>query len=450
MENFDKAFQTHVVSAIYKSMRARKQLIPILKPEYFEFIADRLLVKLARKYFKEYRDVPSKVVVKQKLDEEHHDYVDKVFKRKLRGISILIDEVHEFVQRQEIKSAYYRSAELIEEGNLRDAYGLIRKAFANQGGEESTGSFAKANLARNLFDIVKQSSENAVPTGYPHLDKWMDGGLFPGELGVIMAKLKLGKSFWLLNSAFAAASMLSGKNVVFYSLENSRWKTLRRLYRRIIHDPVITVESQDSLRIRMNRFMPGDVYVQYFPTGRASVSDIAAHMDYLVDYENYKADIVFVDYSDCVKPERNVGERRFELNAIFEDLRGLAGEFDVPVWTATQTRRVGFDKKIVQADDSSESIGKPQIADVFLTLSQSKEEEDKDIILMNLAAMRESPGNRVIKLRKDYRKSLLYSVGDVEVYDVLNDAADEKKNKSKKKRLKDGKDFNIDHELGMS
>lgn len=449
MKDFGKKFQSYVVSAVYQNRRAMRQLLPILKPDFFEYQGDRILVKLAKSYFKKYRTIPSKVVLKPRVDVEFHEYIDKVYKQKIGEVPIIVDEVKEFIRIEQVKAAYYASADLVEKGEIKDAYGILRKAFAgDEHGRGAEGSYAKKQLSSNLFNIVAQSTENAVPTGFFHLDRLMDGGLFPGELGVFMGKLKLGKSFVLLNVAYAAASMLAGKNVVFYTLENSLWKTDRRLYRRILHDQIVTTESYSKLQQHMSHYMPGEIYIQQFPTGQATVSDLMAHLDYLADTQDYVADVVVVDYADCMRPERSLGERRFELNGIYEDLRRLAGEFNVPVWTATQTRRVGFSKKIVQADDSSESIGKPQIADVFLTLSQTEEEAEQDILLMNLAAMRESPGGRVIKCKKDYSKSLIYSVGDVDMYEVLKEGEDDGKKakvptKSTRERLQKGKGSNL-------
>ena len=43
-------------------------------------------------------------------------------------------------------------------------------------------------------------------------------------------------------------------------------------------------------------------------------------------------DMILVDYADILKPIGNFTERRHQLGNIYEDLRGMAGEFDVPIW----------------------------------------------------------------------------------------------------------------------
>ena len=52
--------------------------------------------------------------------------------------------------------------------------------------------------------------------------------------------------------------------------------------------------------------------------------------------------------------------------SIAEELRGLAGEFNVPVVTATQTTRSGYGNSDVELTDTSESFGLPATADIPL------------------------------------------------------------------------------------
>ena len=49
------------------------------------------------------------------------------------------------------------------------------------------------------------------------------------------------------------------------------------------------------------------------------------------------------------------------VKSIAEELRGLAVEFDVPIVTATQTTRGGYNNSDVDLTDTSESFGLPQL-----------------------------------------------------------------------------------------
>ena len=63
------------------------------------------------------------------------------------------------------------------------------------------------------------------------------------------------------------------------------------------------------------------------------------------------------------------------IKAIAEELRGLAVEFDVPIFSATQTTRSGFTSSDPGLEDTSESFGLPATADLMFALVSSEELE---------------------------------------------------------------------------
>ena len=65
------------------------------------------------------------------------------------------------------------------------------------------------------------------------------------------------------------------------------------------------------------------------------------------------------------------------IKAIAEELRGLAVEFDLPIFSATQTTRSGFSNSDVGLEDTSESFGLPATADLMFAII-STEELDKE------------------------------------------------------------------------
>jgi hypothetical protein len=61
---------------------------------------------------------------------------------------------------------------------------------------------------------------------------------------------------------------------------------------------------------------------------------------------------------------------RHELESIYEDLRGIAGEYGVPLFTASQANRSALEDDIIEAGKISESYSKIMIADFVLSLSR--------------------------------------------------------------------------------
>ena len=89
----------------------------------------------------------------------------------------------------------------------------------------------------------------------------------------------------------------------------------------------------------------------------------------------FKPDVIVVDYADILKPISNYREKRLNLGETYEHLRGMAGEFDVPVWTASQANRSSLEEEVIGADKVSEDYSKVMTADFVMSLSRKIEDK---------------------------------------------------------------------------
>ena len=88
-----------------------------------------------------------------------------------------------------------------------------------------------------------------------------------------------------------------------------------------------------------------------------------------------KPDIVIVDYADLLRSVTMRKEARHDLESIYEDLRGLAGEYEVPVFTASQANRSALDEDVIEASKVAESYSKVMTADFVISLSRKIEDK---------------------------------------------------------------------------
>ena len=88
-----------------------------------------------------------------------------------------------------------------------------------------------------------------------------------------------------------------------------------------------------------------------------------------------EVDMVVVDYADILKDVGGSREVRHALGNIYEDLRGLAGEFQIPIWTASQANRSALDEDVIEAQKVSESYQKIMTADFVMSLSRKVEDK---------------------------------------------------------------------------
>jgi hypothetical protein len=71
----------------------------------------------------------------------------------------------------------------------------------------------------------------------------------------------------------------------------------------------------------------------------------------------------------------NSKELRLQLGNIYEDLRGLAGEMEIPIWTASQANRSSLEEDVIGAEKVAESYTKVMTADFVLSMSRKIEDK---------------------------------------------------------------------------
>ena len=130
----------------------------------------------------------------------------------------------------------------------------------------------------------------------------------------------------------------------------------------------------------------GQLVIKEYPTASAHAGHFDALLKELQLKQSFKPDIVFVDYLNiCIssrfRPGSNVNSYTV-VKAIAEELRGLAAKYNVPIVSATQTTRGGFNSSDVELTDTSESFGLPATADLMFALISNEELESMNQIMV--------------------------------------------------------------------
>jgi len=91
--------------------------------------------------------------------------------------------------------------------------------------------------------------------------------------------------------------------------------------------------------------------------------------------QNIKPDLIIIDYADLLTSKASK-EKRDKLDDIYTNLRGLATELKLPIWTASQVNRSGAREDIIQGDRMAESYSKMMITDFAMSLSRNAEDKE--------------------------------------------------------------------------
>ena len=142
---------------------------------------------------------------------------------------------------------------------------------------------------------------------------------------------------------------------------------------------------------------------------------------------------MFIDYLNICASSRFKGgniSSYFYVKAIAEELRGLAVEFDVPIFSATQTTRTGFVSTDIGLEDTAESFGLPATADFMFALMTNDELDALgQMKVKQLKNRYNDPGvNRAFILGVDKAKMRLYDVENSAQNIVNSNQTKEKEN----------------------
>ena len=247
---------------------------------------------------------------------------------------------------------------------------MIKKNIdtAMKAGQDSDiGHEYKSMIVERYEDTVR----NVVSTGWQVIDEITQGGFGKGELILFAAPPGIGKSWSLINIGVNA--MKKGKIVAHYTLELNEGYVGQR------YDAVLSGVAVGNLKYNMEdvkksvESVKGDLVVKHYPTKTASVTSLKAHMDKMI-LQGKRPDVVIVDYADLLRgPTKE--KRHEELEEIIEDLRGMAGEYEVPVYTASQINRSGAEDDIITGTKIAGSFSKMMTADFVVSLSRKIEDK---------------------------------------------------------------------------
>ena len=278
---------------------------------------------------------------------------------------------------------------------------------------------------------VSESLRSTVPLPWDIINEIMDGGLGKGEMGIVVAPAGLGKS-WLL-VAIGAYAVSKGKNVVHYTLE------LDEDYVALRYDANVSGFASQDVKFHQDEVyqkvekLRGELIVKYYPTKSAGIETLRAHITRCQSF-NFQPDMIIVDYGDLLKDTSSgyrTTEKRFELDSIFENLRGFAGEVGCPLWTASQANRSALEDDHIEAGRISESFGKIMIADFVLSLQRKTKDKIAHTGRLHVIKNRFGPDGFT------FPSKMNASNGQVQVFEESSDTG-----KSVKKSTESGEKMN--------
>ncbi len=238
-------------------------------------------------------------------------------------------------------------------------------------------------------------------------------------LNVVMGGVGGGKSLTLCH--FSASYLSMGKNVLYITLELAEEEVAKRIDANLMNitfDDLMALPKDlyDKRIANVKQKTNGKLIIKEYATATASTIHFRSLLNELNLKKGFVPDVIMVDYlnicaSSRIKPGNGVNSYTY-IKAIAEELRGLAVEFNVPIWSATQLTRSGYTSTDPGMEDTSESFGLPATADFFVALIVTEQlSQLNQIMVKQLKNRYNDPGlNKRFIIGVDRSKMKLYDV----------------------------------------
>jgi replicative DNA helicase len=256
-----------------------------------------------------------------------------------------------------------------------------------------------------------------MTTGFASLDQRLNnGGPSRKEVVCWLAATNVGKSIMLCNNAISSfrgecSDGSKGQDVLLVTFELDAIKTAMRCLAAASGIPIADIPNRQNYIERvigqMRRTYKKRFLIHEMSPDECSVSHISALIDDKKRTEGWKPDVVILDYMDLMvsrNPAYNKDDYTRQKH-VANEIRGLAKNEDVLVFTATQTNRSGAkDGEVIDLTKAAESYGKQFSLDYIIGLQQSQEERrmSPPRISMFIAKNRNGPKHETISCEINY------------------------------------------------
>ena len=389
---------TILSNLLHDEVYARK-VLPFIRDEYFEERTDRVVFQQIAEYVKTYDGLPTREVLHIEAEKR-----DDLTQDEFSLVENLIDALHEstserawaedttesWCKERAIYLALMKSIQIADgqdEKHSNDAIPDILKDALAVGFDQHVGhDYIDDSEGRYEYYHRK---ENKIEFDLEMFNKITAGGVSNKTLNIALAGTGVGKSLFMCH--YASSVLLQGKNVLYVTCEMAEEKIAERIDANLLNTNIKEVADlpKTVFEKKVNKLREktqGKLIIKEYPTASAHVGHFRSLLSELKLKKNFTPDIIFIDYLNICASSRyrsavNVNSYNY-VKAIAEELRGLAVEFDVPIFSATQTTRSGFTSTDPDLTDTSESFGLPATADLMIALISSDELEELGQIMV--------------------------------------------------------------------
>lgn len=392
----DLSIEDVIFSNLINNESYLRNVSPFLQKDYFPSEYSSLF-GLVLGYFAKFNKPPTKSALKIELDklelvqDRYESSLDILERLNTcdEDYDWLISTTEKYCQDKAIYNAIMESIQIIDGKSKKDK-GALPEVLADALGvsfDTNVGHDFLEDYERR-FEFYHQKVER-MPFDIDFFNTITRGGIPRKTLNVILAGTGVGKTLMMCH--FAAANMMEGKNVLYITLEMAEERIAERIDANLMDVPLRDLETypKQTYETKIDRIRQktqGKLVIKEYPTASVGSGHFRHLLNELKHKKKFIPDIIFIDYLNlCISSRMKMGgsvNTYSYIKSIAEELRGLAVENNLPIFTATQTNRTGFTSSDVGLEDTSESFGLPATADFMVAAISSEELESMNQIMI--------------------------------------------------------------------
>ena len=390
MAQHSRIEQTILSSLFFKEDYTRK-VLPFVKEEYFGNRVEQLLYGEIFKFVEKYNNLPTKDAIlielngRKDINEEElnhlKDYVNGIENTEADE-QWLTETTEKFCKDRAVHNAVLSGIKILDKKDTKRTPEAIPHILS----EALAVSFDKSvghDYIEDADDRFKwyHTKEKRYQFDLDYMNRITKGGVPSKTLNIALAGTGVGKSLFMCH--LASSYLLQGLNVLYITLEMAEERIAERIDANLLD---VTMEDLHDMPqqlyegkiTKLREKTQGQLVIKEYPTASAHSGHFKSLMNELALKKSFRPDVIFIDYLNICASSRFKGgniSSYFYVKAIAEELRGLAVEFNVPIFSATQTTRTGYVSTDIGLEDTSESFGLPATADFMFALISNEELE---------------------------------------------------------------------------
>jgi len=368
-----------------------RKTLPFINEIYFTKREEKILFQEIDSFVQKYKNLPTKESIlielgnRKDINEEEHKIVKELI-NTLNNEEVeqqwLLDTTEKFCKDRAVHNAVLDGIKILDgKDNKRTQEAIpsiladaLAVSFDNHIGHD----YIEDAEARFKYYHTKEKKYQFDLSYFNRITK---GGVPSKTLNIALAGTGVGKSLFMCHCA--SAYLAQGLNVLYITLEMAEERIAERIDANLLDTTIddlhaLPKDLYDSKILKVKNKTNGQLIIKEYPTASAHSGHFRSLFNELALKKSFRPDVVFIDYLNICASARFKGgniSSYFYIKAIAEELRGLAVEFNVPIFSATQTTRTGFVSTDIGLEDTSESFGLPATADFMFALMSNEELE---------------------------------------------------------------------------